>query len=128
MGTTEVYDSQRQKWVKYESDYDKVYQHFKDLRDGNVQPDPMGRYIIGSGKENRKLKELEAQLKETRDKLRESENKLDKIERPVVNMVSPVTQALEMAKSELERESNGAYLEPRRKKRRTDMDWDQFEY
>ena len=45
-------------------DYNAWYQHFKDLRDGYVQPDHMGRYVMGSGKKYRKLKEIETREKE----------------------------------------------------------------
>ena len=40
-------------------DYNAWYQHFKDARDGYVQPDHTGRYVVGSGKKYRKLKEIE---------------------------------------------------------------------
>ena len=46
-------------------DYDEWYQHFKDLRDGYVQPDQMDvTGIVGSGKRNRMLKEMIACEKE----------------------------------------------------------------
>lgn len=85
MGSIEVYDYKQQKWVPYVPDYDKWYQHFKDMRDGYVQPDHLGRYIVGSGSRNRRLKEEEQS-------------------RPVVKLVSPVAQATEIAKAEVERE------------------------
>ena len=85
MGSVEVYDYKRQEWVPYVPDYEKWYQHFKDLRDGYVRPDHLGRYIVGSGYKQRRMKE-------------EEEN------RPVVQLVTPVAQALEMAKSDLQRE------------------------
>ena len=84
MGSIEVYDYQQQKWVPYVPDPEAWYQHFKDLRDGYVQPDHKGRYIVGSGAKHRKLKEME--------------------KRPVVNLVTPVAQANEIAKSEVDRE------------------------
>lgn len=87
MGSVEVYDYQQQKWVPYVSDPDKWYQHFLDLKDGYVQPDHKGRYIVGSGAKFRKLKEMEEKQKE-----------------PAVKLVSPVAQAVEMAISETERE------------------------
>ena len=90
MGTREVYDYEQQKWVPYVSDPDKWYQHLIDLRDGLVQPDHLGRYIVGSGAKYRHLKEME---KEQIEK-----------QRPVVNLVSPVAQATEMARSEIKRE------------------------
>ena len=45
-------------------DYNAWYQHFKDLRDGYVQPNHMGRYVVGSGTKYRKLKEIETREKE----------------------------------------------------------------
>ena len=45
-------------------DYNAWYQHFKDLRDGYVQPHHMGRYVVGSGKKYIKLKEIETREKE----------------------------------------------------------------
>ena len=39
MGSIEVYDAKQEKWVTYVPDYNAWYQHFKDLRDGYVQPD-----------------------------------------------------------------------------------------
>ena len=64
MGSIEVYDAKQEKWVPYVPDYNAWYQHFKDLRDGYVQPDHMGRYVVGSGKKYRKLKEIETREKE----------------------------------------------------------------
>ena len=60
----EFYDTKQEKWVPYVPDYDEWYQHFKDLRDGYVQPDHTGRYVMGSGKKYRKLIEMEARGKE----------------------------------------------------------------
>lgn len=97
MGSIEVYDVKLQKWVPYIPDYDKWYQHFKDLSEGYVQPDHMGRYIVGSGSRNRLLKEMEAQQ-------RQKEIEIQERQKPVVKLVSPVAQAVEMAKSEMERE------------------------
>ena len=77
-------------------DYDEWYQHFKDLRDGYVQPDHMGRYVMGSGKKYRKLKEMKARGKEI--EMREQQ-------RPILKQITPVAQATEIAKSEIERES-----------------------
>ena len=99
MGTREVYDYEQQKWVPYVSDPDKWYQHLLDIRDGLVEPDYLGRYIVGSGEKHRRLKEMEA---------KQIEN-----QRPVVNLVSPVAQATEMARSEIKRERK---KEKRRKK------------
>ena len=95
MGSIEVYDAKQEKWVAFVPDYDEWYQHFKDLRDGYVQPDHMGRYVVGTGKRNRQLKEMEARQKEI--------EMLEK-QRPVVNQVTPVAQAIEIAKSQLARE------------------------
>ena len=55
------------------------------VHDGFVQPDHLGRYIVGSGDKYRKMKDMEDQ-------------------KPVVNLVSPVAQAIEMARSEVKRE------------------------
>ena len=60
MGTRDVYDYEQQKWVPYISDPDKWYQHLLDMRDGLVEPDYLGRYIVGSGEKHRRLKEMEA--------------------------------------------------------------------
>ena len=95
MGSIEVYDAKQEKWVPFVPDYDEWYQHFKDLRDGYVQPDHMGRYVVGTGKRNRQLKEMEAKQKEI--------EMLEK-QRPVVIQVTPVAQAIEIAKSQLARE------------------------
>ena len=70
MGSIEVYDAKQEKWVPYVPDYNAWYQHFKVLRDGYVQLDHMGRYIVGSGKKYRKLKEIE-----TREKKMEAHEK-----------------------------------------------------
>ena len=76
----------------YVSDPVKWYQHLLDLRDGLVQSDYLGRYIVGSGEKHRRLKEMEA-----------IEKKIEK-KWPVVNLVSPVVLATEMARSEIQRE------------------------
>ena len=68
--------------------------HFKDLRDGYVQPDHMGRYVVGSGKKYRKLKEMETRGKEMREQ-----------QRPFLKQITPVAQAIETAKSEIEQDS-----------------------
>ena len=72
-------------------DYDEWYQHFKDLRDGYVQPHHMGRYVVGTGKRNRQLTEMEAHQKEI--EMREQQ-------RPVVNQIAPVAKAIEERKKE----------------------------
>ena len=82
MGTREVYDYQQQKWVPYVLDPNKWYQHLLDVRDGYAERDCQGRYVMGSGRKYRELKEMRQN------------------EKPVVNLVTPVAQALEMAKSE----------------------------
>ena len=97
MGTREVYDYEQQKWVPYVSDPDKLYQHLLDMRDGLVEPDYLGRYIVGSGEKHRCLKVMEAKQIEK--------------QRPVVNLVSPVAQATEMARSEIKRECEMAKSE-----------------
>ena len=96
MGSIEVYDTKQEKWVPYVPDYDEWYQHFKDLRDGYVQSDHTGRYVVGSGKKYRKLKEMEARGKEI--EMREQQ-------RPILKQITPVAQAIEIAKSEIERDS-----------------------
>ena len=60
------------------------------MRDGLVEPDYIGRYIVGSGEKHRRFKEMEVKQMEKH--------------RPVVNLVSPVAQATEMARSEIKRE------------------------
>ena len=69
------------------------------MRDGLVEPDYLGRYIVGSGEKHSRHKEMEAKQIEK--------------QRPVVNLVSPVAQATEMARSEIKRERK---KEKRRKK------------
>ena len=98
MGTREVYDYEQQKWVPYVSDTDKWYQHLFDMPDGLVEPDYLGRYIVGSGEKHRRLKEVEAKQIEK--------------QRPAVNLVSPVAQATEMARSEIKREREMAKGKP----------------
>ena len=130
MGSIEVYDAKQEKWVPFVPDYDEWYQHFKDLRDGYVQPDHMGRYVVGSGKINRKLKEMEAREKEAHEK----EIALSKLQRPVVNQITPVGQALEMTKSEIQRKKKeneqattmGGQQMP--KKYKAYVDWNSFRY
>ena len=90
MGIREVYDYEQQKWVLYVSDSDKWYQHLLDIRDGLVELDYLGRYVVGSGEKHRRLKEMEA---------KQIEN-----QRLVVNLVTPVAQATEIARSEIKRE------------------------
>ena len=110
MGTLEVYDYEQQKWVPYVSDPDKWYQHLLDMGDGLVEPDYLGRYIVGGGEKHRRLKETEAKHIEK--------------QRPVVNLVSPIAQATEMARSEIKREREMAksktFVHPGRRKTSTD--------
>lgn len=120
MGSIEVYDVKLQKWVPYIPDYDKWYQHFKDLSEGYVQPDHMGRYVVGSGRRNRLLKEMEAQ--------RQQEIEIREQQRPVVKLVSPVAQAVEMAKSEMERERKENGTSGGSKKYQSSIDWNSFKY
>ena len=106
MGTREVYDYEQQKWVPYVSDPDKWYQHLLDMCYGLVEPDYLGRYIMGSGENHRRLKEMEAKQIEK--------------QRPLVNLVSPVAEGMEMARSEIKREREMAksktFVPPGRRK------------
>ena len=99
-------------------DYDEWYQHFKDLRDGYVLPDPMGRYVVGSGKKYRKL--IEA---------REKEIKMCEERIPIFKQITQVAQALEIAKSEIEhkrKENDSESMtggNQQRKKCKATVDW-----
>ena len=124
MGSMEVYDYQQQRWVPYVADPEAWYQHFKDLRDGYVQPDSRGRYVVGSGQSQKRVQMLETKLKEANQTLKDMEEKLKHSQRPVVKMVTPVAQANEIAQSEVQR-SRQQYL-PSCKKRKTDIDWKVF--
>ena len=105
MGSIEVYNVKQEKWVPYVPDYNAWYQHFKDLRDGYVQPDHMGRYVVGSGKKYRKLKEIERREKEmeAREKQLEAREKQIEQKSPTLKQITPVAQAIKIAKSEIER-------------------------
>ena len=108
MGSIEVYDAKQEKCVPYVPDYNAWYQHFKDLRDGYVQPDHMRRYMVGSGKKYRKLKEIETQEKEMQAREKQLEVRENQIEAqeqksPTLKQITPVAQAIEIAKSEIER-------------------------
>ena len=109
MGTREVYECKQQKWVPYVSDPEKWYQHLLDKRDGLVEPDHLGRYIVDSGEKCRRLNEMEATQIEN--------------QRPVVNLVSPVAQATEMARSVIKRErmraKNKTFVPPGRREKFT---------
>lgn len=95
MGSIEVYDYNKRRWIPYVPDYKKWEQHFADVTEGRVHPDHKGRYIVGKG-----------------SRLRSLSDNID------VNLVSPVAQSLEMAKSELKRERQKVIRE-RVKKPRT---------
>ena len=94
MGIREGYDYKQQKWDPYVSDPDKWYQHLLDIRDCLVEPDHLGRYIVGSGEKYRRLKVREAKQIEK--------------QRPVVILLSTIAQATEMARSEIKREGQMA--------------------
>ena len=83
MGTRLVYDYQQQNWIPYVSDPESWYQHPLDVIDGYAERDSQGRYVMGSGKKYRELKEMRQK------------------EKPAVNLVTSIAQALEMAKSDL---------------------------
>ena len=83
MCTRLIYDYQQQRRILYISDPNKWYQHLLDVRDGYAEGDSQGRYMVGSGRKYKELKEV-----------RQKENL-------VVNLVTTEAQALEMAKSEL---------------------------
>ena len=80
MGSIEVYDAKQEKWIPYIPDNNALYQHFKDLRIGYVQPDHMGRYVMGSGKKYRKLKEIETREKEMEAREKQLEAREKQIE------------------------------------------------
>ena len=107
MGSIESFDFKQKKWTPYVPDYAKWKQHFRDIQDGYVKPDHMGRYVVGSGKHLRAKTENEKISQQT----------------PKVKFVTPIAQALEIAKSELRREQaseqskNESFLG--RKKRKT---------
>ena len=86
MGSIEIFDSKQMRWIPYIPDYDKWKQHFQDIHNGYVKPDHIGRYIVGSGRKYRPTTEVKAQ-------------------QPQVKFVTPIAQALEIAKSELQREN-----------------------
>ena len=139
MGSIEVYDAKQEKWVPYIPDYNAWYQHFIDLRDGYVQPDHMGRYVVGSGRKYRKLKEMEVREREVeaREKQLEAREKQIKVREqksPTLKQITPVAQALEIAKSEIERkrkENDSQSItggNQQRKKRKATVDWNSFRY
>ena len=139
MGSIEVYDAKQEKWVPYVPDYNAWYQHFKDLRDGYVQPDHMGRYVVCSGRKYRKLTEMEAREREVeaREKqieAREKQIKAREQKSPTLKQITPVAQALEIAKSEIERKRKENDSQSKtggsqqRKKHKATVDWNSFRY
>ena len=139
MGSIEVYDAKQEKWVPYFPDYNAWYQHFKDLRDGYVQPDHMGRYVVGSGRKYRKLKEMEVREREVEAREKQLEAREKQIEAgeqksPTLKQITPVAQALEIAKSEIERKQKQNDSQSitggnqQRKKRKATVDWNSLRY
>ena len=139
MGSIEVYNAKQEKWVAYVPDCNAWYQHFKDLRDGYVQPDHMGRYVVGSGKKYRKLKEIETRENEMEACEKQLEAREKQIEgreqkSPTLKQITPVAQAIELAKSEIERKRKksdsqsitGGNLQ--RRKCKATVDWNSFRY
>lgn len=100
MGSVEVYDYKKMQWVPYIPNIDKWVRHFEDISAGRVRPDYKGRYIVGSGSHNRTVPPSQEH-------------------KPTVKLVTPVAQAVEMARSELEREQDNSPNEDKsiRKKR-----------
>ena len=139
MGSIEVYDAKQEKWVPYVPDYDAWYQHFKDLRDGYVQADHIGRYVVGGGKKYRKLKEIETREKEMEAREKQLEAHEKQIEAreqksPTLKQITPIAQVIEIAKSEIERTQKendsqsiiGGNLQLKRCK--ATVDWNSFRY
>lgn len=89
MGSVEVYDFNKMQWVPYVPDFNKWIRHFEDISAGRVRPDFKGRYIVGSGS-------------------RHGPDSSTRQQEPNVKLVTPVAQAIEMAKSELNREKEDA--------------------
>lgn len=85
MGSVEIYDYKKKRWVPYIPDHKKWEQHFVDVFEGRVRPDHKERYIVGSGSRWRPSAEV-----------------------PKVELVTPVAQTIEMARSELKREGKKA--------------------
>ena len=107
-GTRLVYDYQQQKWILYVSDPESWYQHSLDVIDGYAEHDSQSRYIFGSGRKYRELKEMRQK------------------EKPVVNLVTTVAQALKMAKSDLKPRREDS-IKGRKRKTAT-MDWKSLRY
>lgn len=102
MGSVEVYDYDKMQWVPYVPDFNKWIKHFEDISAGRVRPDYKGRYIVGSGSQHR-------HETPSRD------------HHPFVKLVTPVAQAIEMAKSELERENDNSSPKKRKFIRKREM-------
>ncbi len=49
MGSIEIFDFKRRKWIPYVPDFEKCRQHFWDVHERRAKPDYKGRYIVGSG-------------------------------------------------------------------------------
>ena len=58
MGSRLVHNYQQQKWFPYVSDPESWYQHSLDVVVGYAEHDSQGRYIFGSGRKYRELKEM----------------------------------------------------------------------
>jgi hypothetical protein len=80
--------------VPYVPDFNKWIRHFEDISAGRVRPDFKDRYIVGSGSHHRSRSPPQD-------------------ENPKVKLVTAVAQAIEMAKSELNRENQEAYKVPK---------------
>ena len=139
MGSIKVYNAKQEKWVPYVPDYNAWYQHFKDLRDGYIQPDHMGCYVLGRRKKYRKLKEIETREKEMKARGKQLEAHEKQIEAreqksPTLKQITPVAQSIKIAKSEIERKGKendsqsitGGNLQ--RKKCKATVDWNSFRY
>ena len=139
MGLIEIYNAKQEEWVPYVPDYNAWYQQFKDLRDGYVQPDHIGRYVLGSGKKYIKLKEIETREKEMEVceiqlEAREKQIEAQEQKSPTLKQITPVAVAIEKAKSEIERKRKendsqsitGGNLQ--RKKCKATVDWNSFRY
>ena len=79
-----------------------------DVRDGYAEHDSQGRYMVGSGRKYRELKEMRQK------------------EKTVFNLVTPVAQALEMAKSEVRRKGEDRLTVGGRKT--ATSDWNSLRY
>ena len=89
MGSIQVYDTSVHQWDLCVQDVDKWVRHFADIQAGRVRPDHKGRYIVRSGSR-------------TNPEANRSDRNANQLK---VNLVTPVAQVIEMAKSELKRES-----------------------